>query len=337
MNYTQRVGVFSKLGDRLAQVNAEMPHLQEAYLYNNWFTIDMQMRAISAWAGLLKEENLQNWLKPYRLSEPKAPKTVAIIMAGNIPLVGFHDLLSVLITGNIALVKCSSDDTQLMKWVIDQLIDIEPEMGTMIRYAEEYQMKNFDAVIATGSNNTNRYFEYYFKNKPNLLRKNRKSLAVLTGNESPEELALLADDVFMYFGMGCRNVSKLLVPKGYNLEPMFIAFEKYKDIIHHNKYANNYTYHKALFLMNQDPHLDNGFLIVRQDDALDSPLSVLMFSIYETPEDILAFLDLHKDHIQCVVGNTPNAGRIPFGKSQQPALWDYADGVDVITFLRGLH
>lgn len=170
--------------------------------------------------------------------------------------------------------------------------------------AEAYQLKNFDAVIATGSNNSNRYFEYYFNKVANLLRKNRKSLAVLTGNETTEELEALSDDVFMYFGMGCRNVSKVLLPVGYNLEPMFVAFERYKDIINHNKYANNYTYHKALFLMNQDPHLDNGFLIVKQDNALDSPLSVLMFQFYENENDILNFLDLHKDHIQCVVGHT---------------------------------
>jgi hypothetical protein len=140
----------------------------------------------------------------------------------------------------------------------------------------------------------------------------------------------------MYFGMGCRNVSKLLLPKGYNLEPMFVAFERYKDIINHNKYANNYTYHKALFLMNQDPHLDNGFLIVKQDDLLDSPLSVLMFQFYEKPEDVEAFLALHKEHIQCIVGHTPHLGRIPFGKSQNPSLWDYADGVDTIAFLKNL-
>jgi len=337
MNYTQRIAVFSQLGYRFSNINAEIPHLQEAYLYNNWFTIDMQMQAINAWARLLSQQNLENWLKPYQLTEPNSPKTVAIIMAGNIPMVGFHDLLSVLITGNIALVKLASDDSKLMKWVIEQIIEIEPSFQNFIRFAEDYQLKDFDAVIATGSNNSNRYFEYYFRNKPNLLRKNRKSLAVLTGEESSEELEALADDVFMYFGMGCRNVSKLLVPKGYNLEPMFIAFEKYKDIIHHNKYANNYTYHKALFLMNQDPHLDNNFLIVKQDDSLDSPLSVLMFSIYESTADILAFLDLHKDHIQCVVGNTPESGRIPFGKSQQPELWDYADGVDTIKFLKDIN
>ncbi len=333
MNYSQMVDVFSKLGDRFREINSETPLLQEAYLHNNWFTIDMQLKSIFAWADLLSKENLDQWLKNYPISVRTEPKTVAIIMAGNIPLVGFHDLLCVLLSGNNALVKMSSDDKQLMSWVISTLIEIDPSLAEKIKIAEDYQLKNFDAVIATGSNNSNRYFEYYFKSKPNLLRKTRNSLAVLSGNETPEELDLLADDVFLYFGMGCRNVSKLLLPKGYNLEPMFIAFERYKDIINHNKFANNYTYHKALFLMNQDPHLDNGFLIVKQDDSLSSPLSVLMFQFYENEQDIQAFLELHKENIQCVVGNLPHMNAVPFGKSQQPALTDYADGIDTMAFL----
>ncbi len=330
------VDVLSKLGDKFREINSETPLLQQAYLYNNWFTIDMQLKSIHAWADILTKVNLEDWLKNYQISVRTEPKTVAIIMAGNIPLVGFHDLLCVLLSGNKALVKMSSDDKQLMSWVITTLIEIEPSLSEKIKIAEDYQLKNFDAIIATGSNNSNRYFEYYFKDKPNLLRKTRNSLAVLSGNESPQELDLLADDVFLYFGMGCRNVSKLLLPKGYNLEPMFLAFERYKDIINHNKFANNYTYHKALFLMNQDPHLDNGFLIVKQDDSLSSPLSVLMFQFYENEQDIQTFLELHKDNIQCVVGNLPGMNAVPFGKSQQPALSDYADGIDTMAFLAGI-
>jgi hypothetical protein len=210
-------------------------------------------------------------------------------------------------------------------------------MANFIRFAEDRQMKNFDAVIATGSNNSHRYFEYYFKDKPSLLRKNRNSLAVLTGEEMPEELDLLADDVFMYFGMGCRNVSKLLLPHGFNLEPIFLAFERYKEVINHNKYANNYTYHKALFLMNQDLHLDNGFLIVKQDNSLSSPLSVLMFQFYDSQEEINSYLSNHVDQIQCVVGSDQNKGYVPFGKSQQPELWDYADGADTIAFVTSIN
>lgn len=337
MNYSQRVELFSKLGDIFQQLNAESPLLQQAYLFNNWFTIDMQLLSFSAWAKLLTKENLEKWLSQYPKLDQTNPKTVAIIMAGNIPLVGFHDLLSVLITGNIALVKPSSDDTKIMQWVIAKIIEINPEMANFIRFAEDGQLKNFDAVIATGSNNSHRYFEYYFKNKPNILRKNRNSLAILTGNETPEELDLLADDVFMYFGMGCRNVSKLLLPHGFDLEPIFLAFERYKDVINHNKYANNYTYHKALFLMNQDLHLDNGFLIVKQDNSLSSPLSVLMFQFYETQSDIQNYFESQTNQIQCVVGSDRSLGYIPFGKSQQPELWDYADGVDTIAFLNSIN
>ncbi len=336
MNYSQRVELFSKLGDKFRQLNAETPLLQQAYLFNNWFTIDMQLKSFYAWAKLLTKENLEKWLKAYPNLYQTNSKTVAIIMAGNIPLVGFHDLLSVLITGNIALVKPSSDDTKLMEWIISQIIEINPEMANFIRFAEDRQMKNFDAVIATGSNNSHRYFEYYFKDKPSLLRKNRNSLAILTGEETPEELDLLADDVFMYFGMGCRNVSKLLLPHGFNLEPIFLAFERYKEVINHNKYANNYTYHKALFLMNQDLHLDNGFLIVKQDNSLSSPLSVLMFQFYDSQEDIQSYMENHLNQIQCVVGSDQNKGYIPFGKSQQPALWDYADGADTIAFVTSI-
>jgi hypothetical protein len=294
----------------------------------------MQLHAIHAWGKLLKNENLTKWLEPYQLSVQTEPKMVAIIMAGNIPLVGFHDLLCVLVSGNKALVKLSSDDTELMKWVAESLIEIEPKFNDLITFVEERQLKNFDAVIATGSNNTNRYFEYYFKAKPNLLRRSRNSLAVITGEETESELDALADDVFFYFGLGCRNVSKLLLPRGYNLEPFFLALERYKDIINHNKYANNYTYHKAIFLMNLTPHLDNGFLILKQDDGLASPLSVLLFSFYDTEEEVKTYLEVNKEIIQCGVGKANYL--LDFGKSQQPELWDYADGIDTIKFLKSL-
>lgn len=334
MNYTQRVEAFSELGYRLSQTGTPEEVMNLAYIKNNWFTHDMQKRAVNTWASLLSKENLNQWLKPYALAEPTPVKTIAIIMAGNIPLVGFHDLLCVLITGNKALVKPSSDDMELMKWMIAEIIRINPAFESFIQLAEDRKLDNFHGVIATGSNNSNRYFEYYFKNYPNLLRKNRNSLAVLTGNETEEDLIALADDVFLYFGLGCRNVSKLLLPHGYNLEPLFLAFEKYKDIINHNKYANNYTYHKAIFLMNLTPHLDNGFVILKQDDGLASPLGVILFSFYENKEEVAAYLEQHKEAIQCAVGQ--QAGFLPFGSSQQPGLADYADGVDTIKFIQSL-
>lgn len=334
MNYSQRIAAFSKLGDTFSQANPDLAVLNQAFIKNQWFTIQMQLHALHAWGKLLKQDNLTKWLNPYGLSVQTEPKMVAIIMAGNIPLVGFHDLLSVLIVGHKAVVKLSSDDTELMQWAIDKLIEIEPAFSEFISYAEERQLKIFDAVIATGSNNSNRYFEYYFKDKPNLLRRSRNSMAVITGNETEEDLDALADDVFFYFGLGCRNVSKLLLPRGYNLEPLFLALEKYKDIINHNKYANNYTYHKAIFLMNQTPHLDNGFLILKQDDGLASPLSVLLFDFYDTEQDVKQYLETNKEVIQCGVGKADYL--VDFGKSQQPELWDYADGIDTLVFLKGL-
>nr|MBC7612371.1 acyl-CoA reductase [Pseudopedobacter sp.] len=333
MNYSQRIQILSDLGNIFRHINPEFPVLQQAYLNNNWFTIDMQVKAIKAWGQLLEKENLNRWLKPYSLSDQTEVKTVLIIMAGNIPLVGLHDLICVLATGNKALIKPSSDDSILMKWLIQELVKLNPEMSSLINVAEDHHTKNFDAVIATGSNNSNRYFEYYFRTKPNLLRKSRNSIAVLTGKETTEELDQLADDIFMYFGLGCRNVSKVLLPQGYNLEPMIVAFERYKEIIHHNKYANNYTYHKAIFLMNMAPHLDNGFLILKQDDLIASPLSVLLFQFYENANQVVSYIEEHKNDLQCVVGNMDNERMIPFGRSQNPALNDYADGEDTIRFL----
>lgn len=334
MDYTQRLEALSRLGDRLLQTDATLPVLQQAYLHNNWFTIDMQLRALHQWGRALSKENLTRWASGYSLDRKFAPKTIALILAGNIPLVGLHDVLSVLLSGHIALVKTSSDDDKLIRFVLDELKSIEPGFADQIRMVNEEKLTGFDAVIATGSNNSNRYFEYYFKEYPSILRRNRNSVAVITGEESESDFDALADDVFVYFGLGCRNVSKLLLPMGFRLDPIFLAFERYKEIIHHNKYANNYTYHKALFLMNLDPHLDNGFLIVKEDEGLGSPLGVLFFQFYETKADLDAYLEEIKDQLQCVVGK--EAGVVPFGKSQDPELWDYADGEDTVAFLLNL-
>ncbi len=334
MNYSQRTRALSQLGDILKQVDESQPVLQKAYVLNNWFTIDMQLRSVRSWAALLTEKNIKAWLDRYKLPDRSEPKKVLIIMAGNIPLVGLHDLISVVAAGHIALVKPASDDTELVKWLIESWKGACPWLGDYITLVEERQGKNFDAVIATGSNNSNRYFEYYFSDKKRLLRKNRNSIAVIDGSETPDELDGLADDVFMYFGMGCRNVSKLLLPQGYNIESMMLAFERYKDIIHHNKYANNYTYHKAIFLMNGTQHLDNNFLLLKIDDGIASPLSVLLFQFYDNPADVDVYIEAHKNELQCVVGSAP--AYVPFGKSQSPQLSDYADGVDTINFLEGL-
>jgi hypothetical protein len=251
-------------------------------------------------------------------------------------LVGFHDLISVLITGNKALVKLSTDDTILMKWVIESILKIEPAFAAYIEICETRLPLQFDAVIATGSNNTNRYFEYYFRNKKSLLRKNRNSVAVLTGQETAEDLKKLGEDIFTYFGLGCRNVSKLYVPVGYDFVPFFEAIESFYEIGNHHKYINNYTYHKAIFLMNLTPHLDNNFLLLKEDEQIASPLGVMFHSSYNTIDELQQFLSMKSNEIQCTVSNFKMPNNFSFGEAQQPELWDYADGEDTLSFILAL-
>jgi hypothetical protein len=337
MNFQQRVKAFVQLGQLFSQVLGQKENdiFSKAYVHNNWFTDTNIHSALTAWATLLTPEKLDEWLANYTIPD-ESPKTVAIIMAGNIPMVGFHDLLCVLITGNKALVKLSTDDTILMKWAIEQLIQIEPAFAAHIEICETRLPQKFDAVIATGSNNTNRYFEYYFRNKKSLLRKNRNSVAVLTGNETQADLVKLGEDVFTYFGLGCRNVSKLYVPEGYDFVPFFEAIESFYDIGNHHKYINNYTYHKAIFLMNLTPHLDNNFVLLKEDEKIASPLGVLFHSSYQQMEELQSFLATHTDDIQCIVSTLDLPKFLPLGKAQHPELWDYADGEDTLKFILAL-
>jgi hypothetical protein len=335
MIFQQRVAAFTELGHFLRNASSD-PVINKAYTQNHWFTPLSQQQVLAAWADLLTKPHLGEWLSAYKMPAHPGGKTIAIIMAGNIPLVGFHDLLCVLLSGNKALVKTASGDDVLPKWIIEQLVKIEPQFGGMVEFTDDFRGKTYDAVIATGSNNSNRYFEYYFRNKPHLFRKNRNSVAILTGNETPEDYARLADDVFLYFGQGCRNVSKLLLPGGFDFEPLFEGFNKYRDIIHHNKYANNYTYHKAIFLMNQAPHLDNGFVLLKEDEKIASPLSVVFYSHYTDMADASAYIHRHSEALQCVVSKVSFDHAIPFGRAQFPSLSDYADRMDTMKFLLSL-
>ena len=250
-------------------------------------------------------------------------------MAGNIPLVGFHDFLCVLLSGNNVLAKLSSNDKVLLPYLSNYLIQQEPSLAARIAFTEG-KMEGFDAVIATGSNNTSRYFEYYFGKKPNIIRKNRNSIAILTGKESTEELTALGEDIFRYYGLGCRNVSKIYVPKGYDFEPFFNAIFSYKDIVDQHKYANNYDYNKAVYLMSNFKILDNGFLILKEDDGQASPISVLFYAYYDAEETLEQELNAQEEQIQCIVSKK---GGIGFGETQKPKLHDYADGVDTMEFL----
>ena len=302
--------------------------------YNGWFTPEQVKFSVQSWAKALTEDNLNQWLSNYDFSKIE-PKKVGLVLAGNIPLVGFHDFLSVLISGHDVLVKTSSNDQHLLKFLAKYLISIQPELNSKITFVEG-KLEGFDAVIATGSNNTARYFEYYFKDKPSIIRKNRNSVAVLDGTETFEDLVGLGEDIFRYFGLGCRNVSKLFVPKGYNFDNFFKAMYEYRDVIQYEKYANNYDYNKAVFLMSNFQLLDNEFLTIKEDMSYASPISSVFYEFYENLEEITTRLNNDAEQIQCVVSKNLIPNSVTFGQTQQPRLWDYADNVDTLAFLNNL-
>ena len=306
--------------------------------YNGWFTFPMVVNAIKSLGESLDKQKLNQWISKYyqELSENKSPKTVAVIMAGNVPAVGFHDFLSVLISGNKILAKLSSDDDKLLPAIADILISLEPEFDEHITLTTEI-IKGFDAVIATGSNNSARYFEYYFSKYPGIIRKNRNGVAVLTGEETEKELENLADDIFLYYGLGCRNISKLYVPENYDFTKLFDILAGRKDVIENHKYFNNYEYNKAIFLVNKQEHYDTGNLLLTENAGFASPVSVLYYSYYKDKNALRNELMVNSENIQCIVSSAGFlTDKVPFGKSQSPELWDYADGVDTMKFLLSL-
>lgn len=299
--------------------------------HNGWFTEDNVMHALKSWSMALTPEKMNQWLSTYDLSQNEY-KRVALILAGNIPLVGFHDLLAVLITGNTAVIKLSSNDTLLLPFLVEYLAHLDPDIDRKVFFTKD-RLTDFDAVIATGSNNTARYFEYYFGKKPNIIRKNRNSIAMLNGKESHEELTALGEDIFRYYGLGCRSVSKLFVPNGYNFDNFFQAMYPFKEIINQHKYANNYDYNKAVYLMSAFKILDNGFLMLKKDPSYASPIATLFYEMYENGDDIKARIAADRDAIQCIVSKGFTGNELEFGTTQTPNLWDYADGVDTVEFL----
>jgi hypothetical protein len=295
---------------------------------NGWFTEKNVRRALVAWGDELTREKLTAWVNRYSFVEP-TPKTVAIIMAGNLPLVGFHDFLTVLLFGHSVKSKLSSDDKRLLPLIAKMLIELYPDFEKRIAFVE--RVENPDAVIATGSNNTARYFEHYFGKYPNIIRKNRTSVAVLRGDETEEQLIALGEDIFRYFGMGCRSVSKLYIPEGFDINRVFGAILSFSEVIQNHKYANNYDYHRAIFMLNKQPFLENGFVIFEEGASLHTPVSVIHYERYADLETLNQQLLAQAEELQCIVGNAP--GHIPFGQTQCPTLWDYADGVDAVAFL----
>ncbi|MBC8882469.1 acyl-CoA reductase [Flavobacterium piscinae] len=317
------------LNDRFYTSFEELLALSQSH--NGWFTKEQVYFAVQSWAEALTEENLTKWLSNYDFSNVQ-PKRVGLILAGNIPLVGFHDFLCVLISGHKVLVKTSSNDQHLIKFLANYLTSVEEDLNDFISFTED-KLEGFDAVIATGSNNTARYFEYYFKDKPSIIRKNRNSVAILNGVETHEDLVNLGEDIFRYFGLGCRNVSKLFVPKGYRFDAFFQAIFEYQEVIHYEKYANNYDYNKAVFLMSNFKLLDNGFLTLKEDSSYSSPISSVFYEFYESLSELKVRLENNKDQIQCIVSNDLIENSIAFGQTQKPQLWDYADNVDTLEFL----
>ena len=337
-NYKIQTNAFIQLGEKLLNPDAQLQEMiKNEKHYNAWFTPENVLQAINSIAKMLDEVSLNKWLNNYDFIDKPNNKRIGLILAGNLPLVGFHDVLCVLITGNIALIKSSSQDARLIKYILEMLVEIEQSFINQYYFVD--RLEGFDAIIATGSNNSSRYFSYYFGKVPHIIRKNRNSLAVLSGNETPEQIYNLGFDIFEYFGLGCRNVSKLLVPTGYNFNFFFESIEKFEPIINHHKYNNNYGYNKSIYLVNSDRHFDNNFLLLKEDDRLASPISVLFYQYYNEIIDAESIINSQSFQIQCIVTKMElkiSNQIVDFGKTQQPELWDYADGVDTISFLLNL-
>lgn len=334
MTIDERVEAFEKLGNYLISIDEVTFEdlLNKVRNENPWFTHGSIRLALQGLNNYLDREKLKEWISGYQVN-PSIPKRIAVVMAGNIPLAGFHDFLTVLMSGHAILIKLSSKDSVLLTFISSKLIEIEPRFESLITIAA--QLKNFDAVIATGSDNSARYFHYYFGKYPHIIRKNRTSCAVLTGSETQAELQLLGKDVFTYFGLGCRNVSKIFVPKDYDPVRLVKDWEIYADIIHHHKYHNNYDYQMSILLINKIPFYDSGFVILQESEKLVSPISVVYYERYDSPDDLLAKLHVVFGKLQCVVGKS-EPHFIPFGQAQFPELWDYADQVDTLKFLEKL-
>lgn len=312
--------------------------LEQEPVLNPWFTRESLMGALRGIAFMLEEEVLHKWLDSYGIKAiaSGAQRTVGLVLAGNIPLVGFHDMMSVLASGHKVLAKPSSKDDRLIRKVAEVLSDIDPEIGSRILFTDD-KLSGMDAVIATGSDNSARYFEYYFRKIPHIIRKNRNGIAVLTGGESEDELAALGKDIFSYFGMGCRNVTKLYIPEAYDLKVLLGVLDRFHHLYQHNKYGNNVDYYRTMYLMNQVTFLDNGVLLVKEDPSIASPVGVVFYERYSEIGFVQQELELHRQEIQCIVSTDAEIdGAIQPGSTQIPMPWDYADGVDTIRFLMEL-
>ena len=349
MELEKRINAFVELGKFLTQFEQIDPVKDSSVKYNDlffdgfkhqlklaeetngWFTKDNLIYSLKGWSNQLTYSNINTFILKYDMTSMSC-KNVAIIMAGNIPLVGFHDFFSVLISGHNVVVKQATNDKQLLPLIAKYLEIVEPGFKSKITFVDG-QLKDFDAVIATGSDNTARYFDYYFREVPSIIRNNRNSVAVLNGNETKNDLEALSIDIFRYYGLGCRNVSKLFVPKSYDFKDFFQSIYSWHPIINQSKYANNYDYNKAVYLMSEFDMLENGFLMLKEDHRYSSPIATLFYEFYDSKKTLKK--RLNKDHtkIQCVVASNFLDSEIKFGCTQTPNLWDFADNVDTIEFL----
>ena len=329
MQLQQRIDLLVQLGEYVQSEDKEWKDAkQKASVENGWFIpafIELAVKNIAA--AFLHRDKLGKWARQYHLpDENPSPKNIGLVMAGNIPLVGFHDFLCIFISGHRQTIKPSSKDKTLIKHIAEKLFSYDENARNLISFSE--MLKGCDAYIATGSNNSARYFEYYFNKYPNIIRRNRTSVAILSGDESKQELGKLADDVYFYFGLGCRNVTKIYVPENYDFVPLIESFKKYKHLFDHHKYRNNYDYQLAILIINNKYYMTDGAIIITENNSVFSPISVLHFEYYKNAENIVQSLIANID-IQCIAAR----GQTPFGQTQQPSLTDYADGVDTMRFL----
>ncbi len=333
MDLQERVKMLVKLGNYMLSSEEEWINIKErASRENAWFTNEFVEIAIDNIAKrFLQEDLLQIWVNRYEVKDyPKTQRNIGVVMAGNIPLVGFHDFLCVFISGYKQTIKASSKDSILIKHLVNKLAELDESVHNYVQFAEN--LKGCDAYIATGSNNSSRYFDYYFGKYPNIIRKNRTSVAILTGNETEEDLAKLSDDIQMYFGLGCRNVTKLYVPRDYDFIPLLDTLKKYGYYFEFHKYKHNYDYQLAIQMMGRKFYMTNDSIILVEDQAIFSPVSQVNYEFYDNKESLIEKL-IANDSIQCMVGNE----FINFGEAQRPSLSDYADGIDTMKFINGLN
>lgn len=341
MQLEERVEVLVQLGNEITREfdNEWINSIADkSYRQNPWFTVENAKQALNAISEkFLTRENLEIVKAKYFLNSFADLKSIGLVLAGNIPAVGFHDVLCVFLTGQKSLIKISSKDDVIIPALIQKMIEINPAAEPYFEFAE--RMKGIDAVIATGGNNTSRYFEYYFRDVPHLIRKSRSSVAVLTGDESREDLIKLGKDIFSYFGLGCRNVSKLMIPKDYDLKILLEVLDEYEEIAHHNKYKNNFDYSLALYLLNKDPVLANNCIILRNDPRVSSRIACLHYQFYMSDQDLFDMLSTDRDTIQCIISKNKikDLEVFDFGQAQNPGILDFADGVDTIKFLMELN